>query len=400
MVGIVALAVGYILSQFYRSFLAVLTPDLIADLGATNSQLSTAAGTWFITFALMQFVVGVGLDRYGPRVTASTLMILGAGGGALLFASATAPWMIILAMGLIGVGCSPLLMSPFYIFARTFSAARFAVLASWFVGLGSLGNVVGASPMAIAAEALGWRQVMLVLAAVTVAVAAAIFLLVRDPERLAGEGDDKGGLRGYIDLLKVRALWFIVPITAVNYAPAAGIRGLWSGPYLADVYGADGLLIGQVTLFMALAMVAGNFIYGPLDTIFNSRKWVAFAGNAVATVVFAVLFLNPVAGITLATAAFVLIGLSGSSYGVLMAHAKSFVPSHLTGRGVTLMNFFSIGGVGLIQFITGGIVTSDAVAESPAGAYANLFLFYGAILAASLLIYLFSTDKKPGETAD
>ena len=69
--------------------------------------------------------------------------------------------------------------------------------------------------------------------------------------------------------------WPIIPLTALNYAPAAGIRGLWAGPYLADVYGADALLIGRATLFMALAMIAGSFLYGPLDTIFRTRKCIA-----------------------------------------------------------------------------------------------------------------------------
>ena len=78
----------------------------------------------------------------------------------------------------------------------------------------------------------------------------------------------------------MRLLWPIIPLTALNYAPATGIRGLWAGPYLADVYGADSLVIGEVTLFMALAMVAGAFLYGPLDTIFRTRKWVAVGGNS------------------------------------------------------------------------------------------------------------------------
>ena len=51
-------------------------------------------------------------------------------------------------------------------------------------------------------------------------------------------------------------------------------------------------------------------------------------------------------GLTATTLLFIVIGLAGGSYGLLMAHARAFVPAHLTGRGVTLMNFFSIGGVG------------------------------------------------------
>src|SRR5690606_31691063 len=150
---------------------------------------------------------------------------------------------------------------------------RLAALVSSLVGVGSFGNVIGASPLAAAAEAFGWRPVMLGLGIVTIATAAAVLAFVRDPER-HGDGISNG-FAGYLELLRIRVLWPILPLIALNYAAAAGIRGLWAGPYLADVYGADAIVIGQVTLFMALAMVAGALIYGPLDTFFGTRKWVA-----------------------------------------------------------------------------------------------------------------------------
>ena len=148
MAGIAALALAYVLSQFYRSFLAVLAPALIQDLGATKADLSEASGAWFIAFALMQFFVGVSLDRFGPRLTAAVMLGVAGGGGALLFAAATAPWMITLAMVLIGIGCAPVLMAAFFIFARAYSPARFALYASWMVAFGSAGNVIGATPLA------------------------------------------------------------------------------------------------------------------------------------------------------------------------------------------------------------------------------------------------------------
>ncbi|MCC2098409.1 MAG: MFS transporter, partial [Hyphomicrobiales bacterium] len=145
MAGIAALAVAYVLSQFFRSFLAVLTPVLSAEIGMTKSDLSAASGAYFIVFALAQFAVGVSLDRLGPRRTAALMLAVAGGGGALLFAAATTPWMVIAAMGLIGLGCAPILMGSLFIFAKSFSPARFAVLASWMVAFGTAGNVLGAA---------------------------------------------------------------------------------------------------------------------------------------------------------------------------------------------------------------------------------------------------------------
>jgi MFS family permease len=399
MAGIAALAFAYILSQFYRSFLAVLTPALTADLGATKAELSFASGAWFITFALMQFLVGVSLDRFGPKRTASVLLGICGGGGALLFAGAQEPWMITAAMALIGAGCAPVLMAPLFIFAHIYPPARFAVLASWFVAIGSAGNVIGAAPLARAAEAYGWRGVMVGLGLITILVALSVLCLVRDPERSAEAKAGGSGFGGYLELMRMPVLWAIIPLTAINYAPAAGIRGLWAGPYLADVYGADTLVIGQVTLFMALGMIAGSFLYGPLDTVFGTRKWVAVGGNVISLAALAFFALNPATTIPTATLTLIIIGIFGMSYGMLMAHARAFFPPHLTGRGVTLMNFYSIGGVALLQFATGGIVTASQVPGEPGAAYGALFAFYAVTLAISLAIYLFSRDASPASIA-
>lgn len=394
MAGLVALAIAYMLSQFYRSFLAVLTPALIDEIGATKGDLSLASGMWFVAFALSQFAIGVWLDRYGPKRTAAALLAIGGGGGAALFAIAWQPWMVIAAMTLIGIGCAPVLMASVFIFARTYSPARLAILISWLVGIGSLGNVVGASPLAAAAEAFGWRTVMAGLGVVTLATAGAILVFVRDPARQASASKDNG-FAGYLELFKLRALWAILPLVGLNYAAAAGIRGLWAGPYLADVYALDALAIGQVTLFMAMAMVAGSFAYGPLDTIFRTRKWVAVAGNGIGLVALVYIALNPVVSVPTVTMVLVVIGLTGASFGLLMAHGKAFVPEHLTGRGVTMLNFFSIGTVGLTQFATGAVVTANTVPGEPAAAYEALFWFYAAALAFAIIVYLFARDAKP-----
>jgi MFS family permease len=394
MAGLAALAIAYVLSQFYRTFLAVLTPELSGGLGMTNTELSIASGAWFAAFALMQFAIGVSLDRYGPKRTAGTLLAFGGGGGALLFAVATQPWMVIVAMTLIGIGCAPVLMASVFIFARSFSPARLAILTSWLIGFGSAGNVVGASPLAAAASAFGWREVMVGMAAATLITALAIFLFVRDPEKVDGSGA-RAGFGGYLDLLRIRTLWLLLPLIAINYAPSVGIRGLWSGPYLVEVHAAELLVIGHVTLVMALAMVAGNFIYGPLDTLFGTRKWVAFFGNLIAMVALATLAFMPSPAISTVTFMFAVIGVTGASYGLLVAHGRAFLPPELMGRGVTLLNFFSIGSVGLMQFATGGVVAASAVPDDPAQAYSMLFAFYAVLLAVSLVIYLFAKDAKP-----
>ena len=64
--GLILLCLAYVLSQFFRAFLAVLSGPLAQDIGTTPDDLANASGLWFITFAVMQLPVGWALDRIGP----------------------------------------------------------------------------------------------------------------------------------------------------------------------------------------------------------------------------------------------------------------------------------------------------------------------------------------------
>ncbi|MDE9449520.1 MFS transporter [Aliiroseovarius sp. Z3] len=390
--GIATLIIAYVLSQFYRAFLAVMTPALKADLGATPEDLARASGAWFLVFALMQIPVGWGLDNIGPRKVAAGLLALGGAGGAALFAVASTPDHILYAMVLIGIGCSPVLMASYFIFARMYSPAVFGTLAGMVIGFGSLGNIAGALPMALAVEQFGWRACLWALAAVTLVVAALIMVTVDNPPKVTAEDGAKKG--SVLDLLKMPALWAIFPIMFVNYTAAAGLRGSWAGPYLRDVYGLDTTGIGWATMAIALAMVIGSFAYGPLDRIFKTRKWVIFPGNLIAVALVFLLWAAPDAGVWRVSLTMAAIGLFAASFPLIMAHGRSFYPPHLVGRGVTLMNMFGIGGVGIFQYASASVFKSaqgpDVSVTAP---YQAVFLFFAVPGLIGCLLYLFSQDR-------
>lgn len=396
MVGFLMLGIAYVYSQFFRAFLPVLTPELSEQLGISQSNLATAASAWFIVFGLMQFPVGVMLDKLGPRRTVAYLFGIAGTAGVLLFALAVKPWMIIVAMALIGIGCAPVLMGTLYICARTFAPKQLAIIASWVVAFGNLGNLASAAPLAQASAAFGWRSVMFTVALSTALIALVMLVTVNDPEK---QETDDSGLAGFLTLLKIKALWPILILGFILYAPVANLRGLWAGPYLANVFSADSSTIGQVTFAMGISMIVGSLAYGPLDKLFNTRKWIIVAGNIVVLSALVLLASYPAPSIMSVTILLVVVGLFGTGYGVILAHGRSFVPSHLTGRGVTLINFTTIFGAGAMQYVTGAIASSKTNPTSTE-AYQSVFWTYAIILGIALSIYLLSKDSKPDETAN
>jgi MFS family permease len=387
--GIISLCLAYVLSQFFRSFLAVLTGILGQDIGATPDDLSTASGLWFLSFALMQIPVGGALDRIGPRLTSAVLFLIGGAGGAALFAMAQSALHVKLAMLLIGIGCSPVLMASYYIFARVYSPRIFATLAATTIGVGSIGNLAGSVPLVWVVHVYGWRETLWGLAVVSVVIAVAAFVFVRNPPKF-----ETTQIGRFSDLLKMPVLWFIIPLVFVNYLPVAALRGLWIGPYLVDTFGANTTQVGNASMMMSLAIIAGTFVYGPLDRVFGSRKWVIFAGNVIVLSALIALLLSGHLSFTWAMTLFTVIGFFGMSFPMIVAHGRAFAPPHIAGRGVTLMNLFSISGVGFFQVLSGKIQAAE-IASGITGAarYSNILLLMSVLIGVSLLIYAFSQDN-------
>ncbi|MFP4668629.1 MAG: MFS transporter, partial [Desulfobacterales bacterium] len=102
----------FLLSQFYRASMAVISSDLISDLGLSASDLSLLSSSFFYAFALVQIPIGLSLDRFSPRITMSVLSFFGVA-GALCFAWAGSLNTALAGRILLGVGMACNLMGPF-----------------------------------------------------------------------------------------------------------------------------------------------------------------------------------------------------------------------------------------------------------------------------------------------
>lgn len=392
---------AYILSQFYRSFLAVIAPELARDIGLTPADLARMSAIWFGAFAIAQFPVGWALDRFGPRRTVPLIMTAAAV-GAFLFAGSTTPAGCSAAMALIGIGCSPIYMGALYVFGRTYPPERFALLCSWLLGIGSSGNLLAATPLAYAAEQYGWRSAFLAIGAVTAVTMAITFWLVEDPPRLASPSSGKtvGFVAGLAEILAIRPLWLILPMVTISYAIIAAERGLWAGPYFAEVHGLGPVDRGNAVLIFAIAMSLGALIYGPLDLAIKARKWLVVGGSVISAAALAALAAWPGPPVSVATALLATLGAAGTTYGLLMAHGRAFLPDHLLGRGITVLNFLFIGGGVVVQLLSGAAAQAMREAGAqPGQIYAAIHLGFAVALIAVTAIYAFSHEKKSSPTS-
>jgi len=397
------LSAGYFLSQFLRASIAVISPDLVAELSLSPAALGGLAGAFFIAFSVMQIPLGAALDSFGARRTMGVLAGFAAL-GALLFALGHSRTVLLLARVAMGVGCASLFIGSLIVYARWFPRHRFASISSIEMAIGYLGSLMATAPLAYAAAHWGWRPVFVAVGGLALIIWLGLVLLVRDaPEghafhrrRRQGMAEIVGGFRAVLANPQLR---YVLAMQLVGYGSMISLLGLWAGPYLADVHGLDLVARGRMLLLMAAFSVVGLLVFGPLDRVFNTRKWLVVTGVVLNACLLAALALLRAPSLALSMTLLCLITL-GNGYSVaLITHGRSIFSDTLVGRGMTVLNTANMGGAAVLQVVTGLIAGWPATGAGTVGplGYRLVFGFLATVLVGALLFYLRARDIRPNE---
>jgi hypothetical protein len=146
---------------------------------------------------------------------------------------------------------------------------------------------------------------------------------------------------------------------------------------------------------MGCAIAAGGLLYAPLNRLIGNTKHTAAAGVAVTIVAWLVLGLLGARSGPLALCLLLLVACFGASFAIVLAHARSFMPTHLLGQGVTMMNLVLFGAAGLAQWLSGRYVRAAELASlAPPDIYGRLFTGFGLALAVALAAYLLAPPER------
>ena len=254
-------ALGYFMSYLFRAVNQVIAPDLIAELALTPGELGRLTAAYLLGFTLFQLPLGILLDRFGPRRVQAALLLIAAS-GALLFAFAKDSWSLTFARGVLGLGLSGCLMSAFKANALWLPMSRVALGNATTVAMGALGVVAATKPADWLAQQIGWRPMFDLLAAITVAVAAFIFLSVpKDGNRAQGE-TLVAQMRVMSRVFADRLFWRVAPMVAALSGTFIAIQTLWAGRWLVDVGGLDRTAAAEILMYMAIGFVIGSLTTG------------------------------------------------------------------------------------------------------------------------------------------
>lgn len=394
----------FVLSQFYRVSNAVIAPNLMKDLGLNAEMLGLLGGAFFYSFTLLQIPMGPMLDRIGPRVIMSVSCLVGAL-GAFLFAFGNSFHSVLVGRILIGAGMSPMLMGAFKTFTLRYPPEQFATLVGLISSVGTIGNIVAATPLAYLAAAVGWRTTFLMTGLIAILLSALVFWVLRGEKireeisTLSTQGKSVLSVWQSIRLIVGSlAFWQFGVVAFFRYGVFVSLQGLWLGPYLIYIKGFSPVQTGNLLILLAVGVILGSPMGGRLsDHYSQSRKKVALVGLSLyCASLFPLIGLWKIEHPFLFGLIFFFIGFFHGFVMSIYAQAKDSFPISISGTVMTYVNFFTMAGAALFMPALGKVIESFPKVNNtyPAEAYHLAFLICFIGMSASVIFYAFSPKER------
>ena len=377
-------ACGYFLSYLFRTINAMISPDLVRDLGVNPSELGLLTSAYLISFALFQLPLGVLLDRFGPRRVNAALLLCAAGDAALFAAAQNLPGLVI-ARTLIGFGVSACLMSAIKAFVLWFPMSRLATVNGWLLAAGGLGAMTATAPVGAVLKFTDWRGVFIGLAGVALAVSALVFFVVPDRKDSDSRESFAELLNGIRTVFSNGYFWQLALLLTFVMGGFMSIQGLWFAPWLRDVVGLSRPQVAEVLLLLALATTLGFALLGS-----SADRLARFGIDAQFT-------LKLTVGVSIALFCLIIVGIrsvwipvaytfcaTGSMliYPILSKH----FPKHLAGRVNTALNLLTFLGAFAAQWGIGAVINLWPASDS-SYAIAGYRAAFGLMLGLKLISY-------------
>ena len=260
------------------------------------------------------------------------------------------------------------------------------------LALGTVGNMVAATPLALLVEALGWRWSFATIGGLTALLAVLFYALVREGP-YAPNKEERAPSIGEMarTLLGLREYWIISLSTFLRYGIFVAIQGLWIGPYLMEAVGLSAVEAGNLLLILNVGLIIGSPLSGWIsDRVLHSRKKVVMAGLVGMMLSLLVLAMGWASSDTpfLAGVLFIF-GLSSGAGIVMYAHIKEVMPGAMTGVALTGVNLFTMLGGGFFLHLMGWVL-EHLSGGGPVGpeAYRTSFLIGVAGLVVAFSLYI------------
>ncbi len=276
------LSSGYVLVYFHRLCPAVVAVDMMQDLKTGGTLTGLLSAAYFYPYALMQLPAGLLSDSWGPRRTITIFFGVASVGSVLLGYAPSAIWAVA-GRALVGIGVAMLFAPTMKILAEWFRVREFALMTGILMAIGGLGSLIAAAPLAGLSAWIGWRLSFVVVGVFTLALAALVWMIVRDRPHELGWPSPAEHQQSRPDPISLgdavrrvigcAAFWPLAAWFFFDCAVFFSFGGLWGGPYLIQVHHLSREQASRVLTMLAVGMIVGSPLLSyASNRIFKARK--------------------------------------------------------------------------------------------------------------------------------
>lgn len=256
---------------------AVMTNELMRDLGLNAASLGTMAAFYYYSYTPMQLPAGLLFDRFGPR-RLITLAILICALGAFLFGITPNAVMASVGRFLMGIGSSFSFIGALLLVSRWFPPYYFALLTGLVQLMSSVGAIAGQVPLVTTINHWGWRSTIISLSIVGGFLALLVWTIVRDSPETVSKGykfqppPKKSELKRLLQVSNNRQTWLIALYSFAIWAPITAFAALWGIPFLVASYGLTTEAASEASAMIWLGIGIGSPLIGWCSDKIHSRS--------------------------------------------------------------------------------------------------------------------------------
>ncbi|MCK9276096.1 MAG: MFS transporter [Syntrophales bacterium] len=399
------------LSGFYQRVApAVMTDHLMADFSIGAASLGNLSAFYFYSYVAMQIPTGILADSWGPKklLTAGAFT---AGIGTLLFAAAPAIIFANAGRLLIGGAVGVAWVALLKLTMNWFPPRQYALTTGLALFCGVIGAVSAGVPLRIMVDHFGWRPVMLASAVLSLVVAIAILLIVRDdPSKKGYTGflpsvgvkshTAASLLAGLLKVFRYKNTWLLSLAPAGVAGPVLAFSGLWGVPFLSTHYNLSPAGSAAVTSVLLIAWAFGGPVLGAMSDRIGRRKPLYAAGSLAACAGWGMILFVPQWPVWVLIALASIVGFASGTVIIGFAFVKESVPPSLTGTVSGVCNMGAMIGPMVLQPAMGWVLDKNWSGIMEKGikiygldAYQSAFglMIAGSILAAVLVLFTTET---------
>lgn len=251
---------------------SIMTQQLMRDFSIGASVLGVMASCYFFSYALMQIPAGMLFDRFSPQMLLS-LSLLVCSIGSYFFGGTETVFFAGVGRFLMGIGSAFAFIGVLVISTQWFEKKYFAFLVGIAQLLAALGALGGELPLAYLVNAFGWREVIIALFYIGIALMFLIAIFVK------GHPDHNAKRHAVVshffsdlkNIFKMGQTWWIALYAFAGWAPIAVFAALWGVPFLMHKYGVTNTQAAASTAMVWIGIGVVAPIIGYLSDVMKRR---------------------------------------------------------------------------------------------------------------------------------